>query len=72
MKTSIRNILATQFMLSPSAFAAGTPSGGEMAFPVLLFLGIFAVMIAFQLVPATMMLIGIIRGFAGRPVDLQR
>lgn len=72
MKTIIRNTLGTLLILSPSAFAVGATGGGEAGFPVLLFLGIFAVMIAFQIVPATMMMIGIVRGFVGRVMDLPR
>jgi uncharacterized membrane protein YphA (DoxX/SURF4 family) len=72
MKTVIRNTLGTRLILSPSAFAAGTTGGGEAGCPVLLLLGIFAVMIAFQIVPATIMMIGIARGFVGRVIDLPR
>ena len=72
MKTTIRNTLGTLLFLAPSTFAAGTTGGGEAGFAVSLLLAIFAVMIAFQLVPATMMMIGIVRGFVGRVVDLPR
>jgi len=72
MKATIRNTLSTLLILSSPAFAVGTTGSGEAGLPVLLLLGIFAAMIAFQIVPATMLLIGIVRGLLARRVDLPR
>jgi hypothetical protein len=72
MKTTIRNILGTLPILSSSAFAAGVTGTAEAGLPVSLLLGFFALMIAFQIVPATMMTIGILRGLFTRRVDLPR
>lgn len=69
MKTTLRNTLGTLLILSPSALAASAP-GSEAGFPVWLVIGLFALMIAFQLVPATMMLIGMVRGLVAPKVDL--
>lgn len=72
MKTIIRNTLSILLTLSSSAFAAGTTGSGEAGLPVVLLLGFFALMIAFQMVPATMMMIGLGRGLFARKVDPPR
>ncbi len=66
MKTTLRNTLIALFTFSSSAFAAGTTGAGEGSLLVALFLGFFAVIIVFQLVPAALMLVGILRGLFGR------
>lgn len=72
MKTTIRNTLGTLAILSSSAFAAGVTGTAETGLPVSLLLGFFALMIAFQTVPATMLMIGIVRGLLARRGDLPR
>ncbi len=66
MKRSLRNALIALFAFSSSAFAAGTAGSGESGLLVTLFLGFFALIIVFQLVPATLMMIGMLRGLFGR------
>ena len=66
MKTTLRNTLIALLTFSPSAFAAGATGAGEGGLLVSLFLGFFAVIIVFQLIPATLMMIGILRGLFGR------
>ncbi len=63
MKKMLRNSLIALFVLSSSAFAAGgTVSSSEGGLLLSLFVGFFALILVFQLVPATIMLIGMIRG----------
>jgi len=66
MKTTLRNTLIALLTFSSSAFAAGTSGAGEGGLLVSLFLGFFALIVVFQLVPATLMLVGILRGLFGR------
>jgi hypothetical protein len=66
MKTTLRNTLIALLTFSSSAFAASGTGAGEGSLLVALFFGFFAVIIVFQLVPATLMLVGILRGLFGR------
>lgn len=66
MKTTLRNALIALLTFSSTAFAAGSTGAGDGGLLVSLFLGFFAVIILFQLVPATLMMIGILRGLFGR------
>ena len=65
MKTTLRNALIALLTFSSSAFAAGA-GAGEGSLLVSLFLGFFAIIIVFQLVPATLMMVGVLRGLFGR------
>lgn len=63
MKKMLRNSLIALFALSSSAFAAGgTVPSSEGGLLISLFVGFFALILVFQLVPATIMLIGMVRG----------
>ena len=66
MKTTLRNTLIALLTFSSSAFAAGATGAGEGSLLVSLFLGFFAIIIVFQLVPATLMMVGVLRGLFGR------
>jgi hypothetical protein len=66
MKTTLRNTLIALLTFSSSAFAASTAGAGEGGLLVSLFLGFFALIVVFQLVPAALMLVGILRGLFGR------
>jgi hypothetical protein len=66
MKATLRNTLIALLTFSSSAFAASATGAGEGSLLVSLFLGFFALIIVFQLVPATLMLVGILRGLFGR------
>lgn len=66
MKTTIRSILIALAALSSSAYASSSSTGSEGGLLVSLFLGFFALIIIFQLVPATLMMIGVLRGLFGR------
>jgi hypothetical protein len=66
MKTTLRNTLIALITFSSSAFAAGNAGAGEGSLLLSLFIGFFALVVVFQLVPATIMLIGMLRGLFGR------
>ena len=66
MKRILQSTLITLTGFSSSAFAAEAAGAGEGSLLVALFLGFFALIILFQLVPATLMLIGVVRGLFGR------
>jgi len=66
MKNTLRNTLIALFTFSSSAFAAGTSSATGGGLLLSLFIGFFALIIVCQLVPATIMLIGTLKGLFGR------
>jgi len=66
MKRILQSTLIALTSLSSSAFAAEATGTGEGSLLVAMFIGFFALIIVFQLVPATLMLIGILRGLFGR------
>lgn len=66
MKPILFATLITSAILTTSAFAAQSGPAGNSNFLLALFLGFFALIIVFQLVPATLMLVGILRGLFGR------
>ncbi|SDZ97718.1 hypothetical protein SAMN05660420_00937 [Desulfuromusa kysingii] len=66
MKNTLRNTLIALSFFSGSAFAADQGSAGGGSLLLSLFIGFFALIVVFQLVPATIMLIGIIKGLAGK------
>lgn len=70
MKKTLRNALVALLICSSSAFAASTAAantdGGML---VALFIGFFALIVVFQLIPAAMMFIGMIKTlFSGKPM----
>ena len=66
MKNTLRNTLIALITFSSSAYAAGNSGAGEGGLLLSLFIGFFALIIVCQLVPATIMLIGILKGLFGR------
>ena len=66
MKTTLRNSLIALVAFAPAAHAAENAGAGEGSLLLSLFIGFFALIIVFQLVPATLMLIGMLRGIFGR------
>ncbi|MDX2493607.1 MAG: hypothetical protein QNK27_01445 [Desulfuromusa sp.] len=66
MKNTLRNTLIALITFSSSAFAAGTTSASGGGLLISLFVGFFALIIVCQLVPATIMLVGILKGLFGR------
>ncbi len=61
MKNAIRNSLLILISFSSAAFAADAGSGGG-SFLLTLFIGFFALIIVFQLVPAVMLFAGLMKG----------
>lgn len=66
MKRTLRNTLIALVTFSSSAFAAGQTGAGEGSLLLSLFIGFFALIIVCQLVPAVIMLVGMLRGLFGR------
>ena len=66
MKNTLRNTLVALIASAPAAFAAENAGAGEGSLLLALFVGFFALIVVFQLVPATLMLIGMLRGIFGR------
>ena len=66
MKRTVRNTLIALTTFTSTAFAAGSAGAGEGSLLLSLFIGFFALIIVFQLVPATLMLIGMLKGLFGR------
>jgi hypothetical protein len=62
MKNTLRNALIALLTCSSTAFAAGTTASTQGGFLISLFVGFFALILVFQLVPATIMLIGMVKG----------
>lgn len=65
MKNIFRTFIAL-CILSSTAFAADHGGGSGGGLLISLFLGFFALIIIFQLVPAALMMFGILRGLFGR------
>ena len=66
MKNTLRNTLIALVTFSSSAFAAGSTSASGGGLLLSLFIGFFALIIVCQLVTATIMLVGILKGLFGR------
>ncbi|WP_029916480.1 hypothetical protein [Pelobacter seleniigenes] len=66
MKRFLRQFPVVLLSLPTTAFAAESAGAGEGSLLLSLFIGFFALIIVFQLVPATLMLIGMLRGLFGR------
>lgn len=68
MKRTLRNTLIALIAFSSSAIAAGSAASGagEGSLLLALFIGFFSLIIVFQLVPAALMLVGMLRGIFGR------
>ena len=62
MKTIARNTLIALFTFTTAAFAANGAGDTEGGFLLSLFIGFFALILVFQIVPASLLFIGMIRG----------
>ena len=69
MKKSLRNALIALFTFSSSAFAAVSTGNGEGSFLLSLFIGFFSLIIVFQVVPAALLFIGMVKGLLGASRD---
>ena len=66
MKNTLRNTLIALITFSSSAFAASSSGATGGGLLLSLFIGFFALIIVCQLVPATIMLVGVLRILFGR------
>lgn len=66
MKNILRNALIALFTCSSSAFAAETVASNDGGFLLILFGGFFALIIVSQLVPATILFFGMLKGLFQR------
>ncbi|MFK5925391.1 MAG: hypothetical protein QM483_02060 [Desulfuromusa sp.] len=66
MKNTLRNTLVALIAFSSSAYAAANGSAGEGSLLLSLFIGFFALIVVFQLVPATLMFIGMVKGLTSK------
>ena len=62
MKRNLRNALIALLVSSTSAFAAGATTSGSGGLLLSLFIGFFALILVCQLIPATLMFIGMVKG----------
>lgn len=62
MKKMLRNTLIALFACSTSALAAETAASTDGGFLLSLFIGFFALILVFQIVPAALMLFGMVKG----------
>lgn len=62
MKNAIRNSLIVLAGFSTNAYAAAEAGGGGGSFLLTLFIGFFALIIVFQLIPAVMLFAGLLKG----------
>lgn len=62
MKAIVRNCLIALFTFSSAAFAANGAGDTEGGFLLSLFIGFFALILVFQIVPAFLLFVGMIRG----------
>lgn len=74
MKVIIRNVLMTLiftlFAVFP-AFAAAAPAKEGGSLLLILFIGFFALIVVFQLVPACLLFVGILKGLFARKDDIK-
>jgi len=66
MKNTLRNTLIALITFSSSAYAAGNGGVGGGSLLLSLFVGFFALIVVFQLVPAVILFVGIIKGLASK------
>jgi hypothetical protein len=67
MKNILRNLLIALLTGSSSAFAANAASNTEGGLLISLLIGFFTLILIFQLIPASLMLVGMLRGlFSGK------
>ncbi len=69
MQTKIAGLMALMLLISSSAFAAEGGAGVAGSLLLILFLGFFALIIVFQLVPAFLLFAGLLKGLFGKPQE---
>ncbi len=66
MKKTLATALIVLFACCAPAFAGQTVSGNGGGFLLSLFIGFFSLILIFQVVPATLMLLGMAKGMVGQ------
>ena len=66
MKNTLRNTLIALVTFSSTAFAAGNNGAGEGSLLLSLFIGFFTLIIVFQLVPAVILFVGMVKGLVSK------
>ena len=66
MKNTLRNTLIALITFSSSAFAATGNATGEGNLLLSLFIGFFALIVVFQLVPAVILFVGMVKGLVSK------
>lgn len=66
MKKNIATALIVLFACCSPVFAGQTVSGSGGGFLLSLFIGFFSLILVFQVVPATLMLLGMAKGMVGQ------
>ncbi len=66
MKNTLRNTLIALITFSSSAFAATSNATGEGNLLLSLFIGFFALIVVFQLVPAVILFVGMVKGLVSK------
>ena len=66
MKGILRNSLIALFSFSSAAFAATGADDGQGGFLLSLFIGFFTLIIVFQIVPAFLLFVGMIKGLVSQ------
>ena len=66
MKNTLRNTLIALITFSSSAYASGSGSTGEGNLLLSLFIGFFALIVVFQLVPAVILFVGMVKGLVSK------
>ncbi len=66
MKNTLRNTLIALITFSSPAFAAGSGNTGEGNLLLSLFIGFFALIVVFQLVPAVILFVGMVKGLISK------
>ncbi|MCF6267336.1 MAG: hypothetical protein L3J57_12425 [Desulfuromusa sp.] len=66
MKNTLRNTAIALITFSSTAFAASNNGAGEGNLLLTLFIGFFALIVVFQLVPAVILFVGIIKGLVSK------
>ncbi len=72
MKSIIRNTLIILSSFSSSAYAAAEASSEGGSFLLTLFIGFFALIIVFQLVPAVILFVGMLKGLFVRDANAEK
>ena len=72
MKNLILNVIGLLACFASSAFAASETGAGGGSFLLTLFIGFFALIVVFQLVPAVILFFGMLKGLFVRDQEVEK